>query len=155
MVMIFMVNVRNVVIVYLFSCALACADYFCIENRTNTPFDFTLIDGHYDVYEYQFLPIEGGLGNRRPLKMDEKLCLKPKQKIMLRTVYSYIKSGGRSSLTLLNNGDSIVFSTDSFDDFKLSYCLNVKVFSQQDVLDDNFSGLADKVYIIEECESLS
>ena len=157
-----MINVKSFVFSCLSVCQFVCADYICVENVADVSLVFRLHDAHYDVYKYQFLPEEGGLGNRSIVESGSEIVLNPNQKIMLRTMYSYNKSGGRSSLELIDKTDTVVFSdelesrdkagsivfSDELYNFKLSGSLEVKVLSQLDVFDDDFSGLADKVYRI-------
>jgi hypothetical protein len=139
--------------VFLLTCFVVNADYMCVENDTNRTIVFRLSNGHYDVFLYSFIPEEGGLVKRDSLKNGEEIKLSPAKRLMFRTMYSYEKSGASSELVLVNGKGSIVFANDPLEDFKLSDTYDVSVLFQSDVLDDDFLGMADRVYKITKSNS--
>eukprot|EP00833_Pecoramyces_ruminatium_P006627 jgi/Orpsp1_1/1180659/evm.model.c7180000074240.1 len=103
------------------------ADYYCVINNTGHSLSFRLIENHYDVIRYEFRSEMGGLIRKNNMSNNEIITLLPKEGIMLRAMYSYIKSGGNSVLELEDKSGSIVFDNSCLENYKLSQSFIVKI----------------------------
>ncbi|ORX80764.1 hypothetical protein BCR32DRAFT_245389 [Anaeromyces robustus] len=124
-------------------------DYFCVKNDTQQSLTFRLFEGHYDVYKYEFSSIKEGLINKTKFSDNYNITLLPNDRIIYRTMYSFIKSGGESTLELEDKSGSIVFVNNSFNDFKLGKSYIVKITSHIPIWEDSYLSIADNIFQIE------
>jgi len=81
----------SIIVLLLLFCLSVRADYYCVKNDTGQILKFQLIDNHYDVYRYEYQPKQGGLTNRTELPNNETITLLPNDRVILRTMFSYLK----------------------------------------------------------------